>query len=520
MRALLLFVFILFSFLACSPKVHELSRSLRVQLGGVPVSLDPVKSEDGLSLRVLVNVMDGLLGYDGQGRLQNLLASSVETSVDQKRYSFTIRQDARWSDGRPVVAADFILGLKRALAPSTPSKLAESLMVIKGAQDYRSGKSSELQGVQDQNGKLVIELERPITFFLQLMTLPVAMPGRQDVIDAHAGRWAEGTEWTRTPTTGPYRIASFVQDQKIVLQPNPHYWGPRPRIETVEWVIVTDENTGVNLFDQGKIDILTKIPTLQFKRWTSEGKTRSFPFLATYYLGFNCRKPPFNQPEFRKAVFSSIDRKEIVDALMTGELPARSWIPPGLEGHISYQASLKNSEVQGVSKVKALFSKQGPITLQFDSSDRNSMIMEKVQQDLKKNLSLNVSLSNLDWKSHVKSVQADAPPLFRLAWQTPFLDPIFHLQVLTSQHPANPTGCLNAEYDRLVKLIEIEKPGPHRELLIHQAQKILLEEEVMVVPLYHYVQNYAVSSRVKNFRANPFAVIRFNELEVEDGSQK
>lgn len=526
MRALLLFV--LFFTLACSPKGRDSSLSLKVQLGGIPVSLDPVKSEDGLSLRVLVNVMDGLLGYDSKGKLQNLLASSIETSPDQKRYSFTIRPDARWSDGRPIVAADFVLALKRALAPTALSKLAESLVVIKGAEDYRSGKSPQLTGVQDQDGKLVIELERPVSFFLQLMTLPVAMPARQDVLDAHSGRWAEGTEWTQTPTTGPYRIATFIQDQKIGLEPNPYYWGPRPRIEAVEWVIVSDESTGVNLFDQGKIDILTKIPTLQYKRWKSEGKSHSFPFLATYYLGFNCQKPPFNQPDFRRAVFSSIDRKEIVDALMTGEVPARTWIPPGLEGHISYQESLKDYEVgdtqnrfvRSVSKIKALSLSQSQISLQFDSSDRNSMIMEKVQQDLKKNLNLKVSLLNLDWKTHVKSVQVDAPPLFRLAWQTPFLDPIFHLQVLTSHHPANPTGCSNAEYDRLVKLIELEKPGHQRELMIHKAQKILLEEEAMIVPLYHYVQNYAVSSRVKNFRANPFGVIRLNELEVDDGSKK
>jgi len=518
MRSLLILISFSLVFFSCTFKSQPSDQLLRIQLGGVPVSLDPAQAEDGLSLRILANVMDGLQGYDGAGQLKNRLAAAVEVSSDQKRYTFTLRPEAKWSDGRPVVAAEFVLGIRRALAPTTVSKFAESLLVIRGARDYHQGQSSDLPGVRDENGKLIFELERPISFFLQLLTLPVTVPARQDILSAHSGRWSEGEEWAQTPTTGPYRIASYRHDQKLVLERNPNYWGPQPSVDKMEWIIVPDEMTGMNLFDQGKLDILTKVPSLNFKRLADERKIRGFPFLATYYIGFNCRKPPFNNPQVRRVVSSVIDRKGIIDALMTGEVPARTWIPKGLEGYIPYE-ELRQIPVMD-SQVKTLFSSLSSVTLQFDSSDRNTTVMEKIQQDIKNNLGLQLNLVHLDWKSHMKSVQTDAPPLFRLAWQTPFFDPIFHLQVLTAKHPANPTGCSNAEYDRLVSEIEVEKPGPKREKLIRDAQKILVEDEAMVVPLFHYVQNYAVSQRVKNFRANPFGVIRLNELEVDHGFQK
>lgn len=527
MRIRLLLILSCLIFQGCRSESPNPSRLIQVQLGGVPVSLDPAKAEDGLSLRVLANLMEGLLGYDGRGQLQKFLASSVEISSDQKRYVVTLRPHAKWSDGRPILPSDFILGFKRALAPTMPSKLAESFMVIRGARAYRLGKTLDLPGICENDGKLIFELERPVSFFLHLLTLPVALPVRQDVLDAHQGRWPEGEQWSQVFTTGPYRVASFVHDQKITLERNPYYWGTPAPIESIEWKIISDEIVGMRLFEQGKLDILTKIPSLSYERLSREGKVSSFPFLATYYIGMNCRKPPFNDREFRRAVAAVIHRKEIVAALMTGEHPARTWIPQGLEGFLSDEeaAAAWGSDSSGVlktiSSVRTQTAKLEPIVLQFDSSERNAMIIEKIEQDLKQNLGMHLSLVNLDWKSHLQSVHSDPPQLFRLAWQTPFLDPIFHLQVMTSRHPANPTGCSDPKYDRLVDAIESEKPGRKREQLIAQAQKLLIQDEAWVIPIYHYVQNYAVSPRIKNFSANPFGVIRLNELEViRDGFQK
>jgi len=517
-RLILFFIFVGlflgFLVMGCTSKQEHLP-ILRVQMKGMPISLDPARAEDGLALKVLANVFDGLVQYDGKGQLKNGVAQSIEISPDHKKYVFTLRPEAKWSDGKPLIAKDFVLGFRRALAPQTASKLSSSLLVIRGAMAYRMGKSPELPGVKEQDGKLVIELDRPVSYFLQLMTLGGALPSRQDVLDAHAGNWPDGTRSSEAPGVGPYRITSYQPDQKIILERNPYYWGHSPAIEKVEFVIVSDDSAGANLFNQGKLDILSSIPSLDFQKWKKEGKVQTSPFLATYYIGFNCRKPPFDDRDFRAAVSAVIDREGIVAALMTDEIPARSWIPPGLEGYLSFSEATKRADQQAVAaitKVKARAPSLPPIAFSFDSGERNALIAEKIEQDLKQKLGLKLSLTNQDWKSHIKALQTDAPPLYRLAWQTPFLDPIFHLQVLMTSHPANFSGCGSPEYDRKITEIETLSPGPEREKKIKEAQELISEKDVFLAPIFHYVQSYAVSPRVKGFQVNPFSVIRFEEL--------
>jgi oligopeptide transport system substrate-binding protein len=493
----------------------ESLETLRVQLSAMPISLDPATAEDGLSLRILANVMEGLEGYDGSGRLKPFLAQQVAISADQKRYEFTLRPEAKWSDGRKVAPGDFVLGIQRSISPATASRLAEPLMVIRGARDFRLGKTKTLSGVYEKNGKLIFELERPISYFLQLLTLNTAMPARQDVLDAHGGRWPAGEKLSQVPVTGPYRFTHYVHEQKIGMEKNPQYWGARSGgVRTVEWVVVGDEATGMNLFERGMLDILTRIPIVDFQRLSREGKVRTEPFLATYYLGFNLKKPPFDQAQVRRAFSAAIRRKEIVDALITGEVPAGAWIPPGLEGHVPFE----NSKIEK-SVLKPAVIRQSAVTLQFDSGEKNRIVVEKIQQDIQRELGreqgIKLSLVNLDWKSHVKAIQQDPPPVFRFAWQTPFADPAFLLGLFTSPNPNNYSKWSNERYDRLVDRIEKEKPGPVREELIRSAQKILVDDEAVIAPLYHYVLNYGVSSRIVNFHANPFGVIRFDELEIK-----
>jgi oligopeptide transport system substrate-binding protein len=151
----------------------------------------------------------------------------------------------------------------------------------------------------------------------------------------------------------------------------------------------------------------------------------------------------------------------------------------------------------------------------FDTGARNSMIMEKIQHDLQQNLGLKISLSNMEWKSYVKSLQADAPAIFRFGWLTPFADPINPLQAFTTGNPNNYAGWSNSEYDRLVREVAGMASGAARTEKIRRAQKILVEDEAAVVPIYHYMQNHLVAERVKGFKVNPFGIISFPEMSLE-----
>jgi len=468
---------------------------LRVQLSAEPVSLDPALSEDGVSMQVLGNTMEGLVGYDGSGRLQLRLAQSYQVSKDRKRYEFQIRPDAKWSDGKPVMAADFVAGIRRAIGPGSLSKLLPLVRVIRT--------------VRDEDGKLVIELSEPVSYFLEAMSLNLAMPVRADLLEKNHNNWSD-----QFPTTGPYKITQHILEQKIVLEKNP--FSTRPvSIPKVEMQIVSDESTGVNIFDRQQLDILSKVPPTELPRYRQKNILHTDPFYAVYYLAFNVKKPPFDDVEVRRVIATSIQKSEIVVVLASGDRVAQSWIPVGLEGSFSdpIPGFYPRPESE-VAHAKQVLAKSGVIHAGFDTSSRNSMILEKVQGDLKKELGAQLDLSNQDWKSYIKSIQTNAPEIYRFGWLAPFNDPITHFNVFTTGNPNNYSNWSNPEYDKLVQSIRTLAPGKDRDAAMKKAQYLLERDEAVVIPLYHYVQNHLVSPRVQNFAVNPYGVVHFDELKL------
>ena len=191
--------------------------ALRFQLSNEPVSLDPMLAEDGVALQVLYNTSEGLVAYDGKGLLQNRMAETYTVSRDGKRYEFVLRKDAKWSDGRPVQASDFVAGLRRSLSPKLASKLSSLLYPIQGARAYHDGRlPAEKLGVREENGKLVIQLDFAAPYFIQALTLPATLPIREDVLRWKLAR-SRSIQWSLS-----YRVASI--GPKIVLEANPYYY--------------------------------------------------------------------------------------------------------------------------------------------------------------------------------------------------------------------------------------------------------------------------------------------------------
>lgn len=487
----------------CTGRKAPPADTLRVHVPSEPVSLDPALAEDGIALRILANTMNGLVGFDGAGHLENRLAESYAISPDGLTYEFTIRPRAQWSDGQPVRASQFVAGLRRSMDPATGSKLAAML--------------TPLRGVFERDGKLVLQVSGQTPYLMQVLALSVGLPVREDVLKANGGHWP-----TDAPVTGPYRIVQHVQDQKYVLERNPRYWNaaatPHAPVK-VELVIVADESTGLNLFNRGQIDILGRVPALDLPRLREAGLVQTDPFLATYYLAFNTRSGLFRDRLWRRAVSGAIRRGQILEALRTGETAARSWIPRGLEGYLG------EDDARAVfSDAIAMAKKQGipagtKVVAGFDSGSRNATVLEKVQQDLAEELGIRIELSNLDWKSYVQTLAHEPPSIYRFGWLAPFPDPLSHLQVFTSGNANNYTGWSNEKYDRLVEEIAGMKPGPAREAKIREAQRVLVDDEAAVVPIFHYVQNHAVSKRVQGFRVNPLGAIPFAELKIAAGEE-
>lgn len=478
--------------LGCTPPRPP---TLRVQLNAEPASLDPVLAEDGVSLKILNNTMDGLVAYDGAGQLQKRLASSWKITSQGRRYEFTLRKDARWSDGIAVTPQDFAVGFRRAMDSRSASKLVANL--------------SSIDEVRVEGDRFIILLKRANPLLLDVLTLPVALPERADILAKNGGRWPKDS--AQAPVTGPYQIVQHRIDQKIVMTSNPYHWrNSTGRIRQVEWVIVNDEVTAMTLFEAGKLDVLTKVSSLDVSRLRAAGKIHTAPLVATYFIAFNSKSSAFREAGRRKAVACAIDRHRIVRALDTGETPAFGLIPPGIEGFTSLSSltCATHPKIRWDSNVR----------LGFDTSQRNALVMEMIQHDLNKNAGLNVQLFNQDWRSHLRTLQTEPPPIFRFGWLAPYMDPITHLRAFTCHDLNNYTGWCNSKFDHLIEDIESMTPGADRAKKILLAENILISQEFVVVPIYHYVQVHAVSPRVKGFKVNPFGVVRFEDLEVADSA--
>jgi oligopeptide transport system substrate-binding protein len=511
---------------AQAPLERRFDPLVRIQFTADPVSLDPSLAEDGLSLRILNNMMEGLVRIGPEGELQPALARSWDFRDDGRTIEFELRPQARWSDGRTVRAADFVTGMRRSLSPEFSGKLSPFLLPIKNAAKVLAGKLPPARlGVEAHasNGieRVRIRLAEPSPWLLQALTLPVAFPQREDILRGSGGKWND-----RAPVTGEYRIVDRRIDRSIRLEPNPEYWAVKaedgyqmvsdPRLPIVIQVI-QDESTALNLFETGDIDVLTRIPLTELQALKAAGRLRTDPFLATYFLGFNLTKAPFRNKAARRAVSAAIRRAEIAMLLDGGERPAWSWIPPTLEGAQSERdsrAALEEASEPGLAAAKKALA-GSELELSIDSGSRNALIAEKIQEDLKKSLGLRVKITTRDWKSHIREMATDPAPLFRFGWMAPFADPITHLKAFTSGDPNNYGGFRSRKYDELVGRISALAPGFSRSRLIEQADRMLVSDEAVLVPIYFYSQNHAISPRVRGFRANPYGTVRFSELRVQ-----
>ena len=486
-------------------------REIRVHLPMEPVSLDPALTEDDVSIRVQANITEGLVGYDGGGKLKNMLAETIKVSNGGKTYTFKLRSKVSWSDGVAVTAEQFVVGIRHALDPATGAKVAALLFPIRGAQAYSTGQgTAELLGVTAKGkDQVVIELSSPAPYFVHVLALPEAAPLRADILLANHGKWP-----ALAPSTGAYHIVSYKVGVEIRLEPSPGYWNAHAGTLPVLFRIIPEEATAATLFESGALDVVAKVTPLDIDRFRAQGVVHEFQQVSTYFLAFNAKRPPFNDREFRRAVAGSIDRQQIVDLLRTANHAALSWIPPLIEGYLPYRNTQSHFAASVAQVKKQLALAPVEITAALNNSDINSLVMEKVQNDLKTNLGLTVHLASMEWKAYIAAVRNNTPQLYRFARGVSFLDPIWHLSSFQSGNPNNPTGWKNEHYDRLVDEVASLPAGPKRRARIEQAQKILTEDDAIVIPLFHGSVTHLVSKRLRGFRMSPTYAVYFDEVSL------
>ena len=531
--AVFLSLFILAS--ACEKKtdpVKNLSKNktFRFAVLTEPPTLDWNKATDTTSSMVIDNIMDGLLIYDFSQKDKVLykpaLAKSVEYQNKGQTWIFTLREGVYWTDGVPFRPQHVVDGWERLLNPKTASAYASFLYPIKNAKEYNSGKIKDFSkvGVQvTSDQKIRVELTGPRMFFPFLLTHSNTYPIRKDVIEKHGVQW---TEPENIVTLGPYTLTHWEHDKLLILKKNPSYYGEFPgNTENVSVRIIPETATALNLFDAGQLDFLDDIPAKQLSTLKKRSEYSEFPSATIQYYGMNTTRPPLDNPNVRKALALAVDKTQVEKAWGDKLKAINSWIPKGIFGYNSALGLSFNPE-----KARKLLDSAGgaatlpKLTISFNTHEDHRRVAENIQAQLKKNLSLQVEIRNEEWKTYIPNLQnirtmSDPSQgkifIYRMGWVPDYPDPDTYMDLMMSHSANNYTAWKNKKFDELVTQAASMESGPERKKLYDQAQTILLEEGVPVIPMGIHKQSFLTSKRVKKYLYNVMAKRYFKEVILQ-----
>lgn len=487
-----------------------------------PETLDPSLAADESSTTIARSLFEGLLRPPvGEGAPRPGVAREYEVSADGLTVTFRLRPEARWSDGRPVTAEDFVYAWRRVLDPETGSRSAPLLDVIEGAEAFRRGRASpEGLGVRALDpATLEVRLTVPTPSFPSLLTYPAFAPVRRDVVEAEGRRW---TRPGRMVGNGAFRLVETDPKVRVVVERNPSYWNANEvALDRVEFVFLEDERTAWDWYRAGRADwlkgTLTRDLIPEARRLTDA--FHADPVLCTSYTVLRVDRPPLDDARVRRALDLAVDKERLVrEVLLGGQAPAWSLVPPVIRGPTGYEPPAGErfdpARARAVlSEVEAERGPVAPLTWLYNQGEVHRLVGEFVQAQWRQHLGIEVRLQALEWKMLLDRVRRGDFQMARASWCADVVDPGNFLDVFESRGPSNYPGFADAGYDRLIASARVERDPDARRALLREAEARLLAARP-ILPLYHYTRLYLLNPRVRGFEPNlldvhPLEDIRF-----------
>jgi oligopeptide transport system substrate-binding protein len=457
-----------------------------------PTTLDPAKVEDGPTIELLMQVYDGLVQWTTKNELAPALAEKWEASNGGRTYTFHLRSDVKFHNGRPVTAADFAYSITRSLDPATASPVAMVYLDdLVGAREFNEGKSKELKSVEaPDEHTLKLTIDKPKAYFLSKLTYPTAYVVCKEAIETTGGKVDE----TSMIGTGPFRLTEYARGDRLLLDANLDYHEGAPKIARIERRILLDQNTRHDKFVAGELDI-ADVGMSAYRADKGDAdlapKLKLFERPATYYMALNQGAfQPFKDRRVREAFARAVDKASIVKNVHE-EVPrlAEGIVPFGVPGH---DPSFKGYQYDP-AKAKKLLAEAGypggkgfpPLTLSFRASMediKNTAVA--VQADLQKNLGIDVQLDETEWTTFLNKRKQGVMPFYFLRWMADYLDPQNFLStMLHTNTPQNTLGYDSPQFDKLCDQADIEQNQAKRFQLYHQAERIAVDDAPWV-PIY------------------------------------
>lgn len=499
----------LISFPACRKSDDSrLPGYLYLRLNSNPTTLDPALITDVMGGGIAAKLFNGLVRFNENLDIVPDIARSWTLSSDQLTYTFRLRRDVRFSNGRKVTAHDVRYSFERVLTAATKAPLTWVLDKIEGATDFLAGKTAGISGIRVVNDHtLVLKLDKPFGPFLSLLAMTTAyVVPREEVARL-------GQDFGTHPVgSGPYTLNEWKHGQYLVLAANEDYYEGRPKLNGIYFRVIPEDLTAVMEFETGRLDVL-QIPSSEYRRYTTDPAWRDLvygkPGLNSYYLGLNCTRPPFNDARVRKAANMAIDRQHILNTVFEKRgVPASGPVPPGL-----WKDGTLGGATEGYKydpeNAKALIRQAGAdgatIKIYITSDPEVLDIIQVIQQYLSK-AGLRPVITQLDWSAFKHVVNKGEPDAFWLSWWADYPDPenfLFPLFHSSSVGPGgNRTRCIDPELDRLIETAQQTMDARQRYRLYRQAEDRIIQNAPWAF-MWHRADYFVVQPWVKDFKIYP-----------------
>ncbi len=490
---------------------------LHIGNGAEPQSLDPHVLTSTTDANITRALFEGLV-------IENPYTLAIEAGVaqrwtfseDRKTITFYLRKNARWSNGEPLDARDFLYAFRRILAPAMANQVVYFLYPIIGAEAFNRGQTTDVDSLGVRiidNYTLEIKLNNATPYFLSLIARYYGYPIHRATIEAYGKTTDRYSRWTRAGnliSNGPFTLKSWRMQRDLTVVKNPHYWdAEKVTLNAVVFHAVESPLIEEKMFRVGQLHYTMQVPLSKINGYRAQPNSpyQQKPMLGTYYYMFNIGRPPVDDARVRRALAMSVDRQQLIEKLLLGSAePSPALVPMHLiPGYEPPDLLTYNPEGARQLLIEAGYPNgEGwpGLELMFNTSEDHRKVAVAIQQMWKKELNIEITLVNQEWKVYLDTTQEMNFQLARMGWITGIRDPAPFLDGFTTDSGTNRTGFSNPRYDKIILELAPATTDPvERMTLLREAESIFIEQ-VALIPFYTYNSKHLVQPSVKGAPAN------------------
>ncbi|GLW37342.1 oligopeptide ABC transporter substrate-binding protein OppA [Pectobacterium actinidiae] len=476
--------------------------------GAEVASLDPHKIEGVPESNVSRDLLEGLVISDVNGKTSPGVAESWDNK-EFKVWTFHLRKDAKWSDGTPVTAQDFVYSWQRLADPKTASPYASYLQYghLLNIDDIIAGKKSPdtlgVKAIDDHTFE--VTLSEAVPYFYKLPVYAAMSPVNKAAIEKFGDKWTQPQNWIGN---GAYKLKEWVVNEKLVLERNPQYWdNAHTVINQVTYLPIASEVTDVNRYRSGEIDMTYNyLPIELFQKLKKEipNEVKVEPYLCTYYYEINNQKPPFNDVRVRDALRMGLSQDILTNKVKNqGDTPAYGFVPPYIDGFkaqtpewFTWSQTKRNEEAKKLlAEAGYTASKPLTLTLLYNTSDLHKKMAIAAASIWKQNIGVEVKLENQEWKTFLSSRHQGSYDIARGGWCADYNEPSTFLNSMLSDSSSNTAHYKSKEFDALVaKSLQVKTDEERAD--VYQQAEALLNKDAVIAPVYYYANTRLVKPYV------------------------